>query len=71
MHQFGFAGELAKLLDELDNLVSDVGGAVYPAKDARLSAQHFKQYFPNWERFSEFVDPRHSSGFWRRVMGAN
>jgi FAD/FMN-containing dehydrogenase len=69
---FGFDGApTLRLLNELDDLVGAVGGAVYPAKDARLSARHFKQYFPNWERFSDFVDPRHSSGFWRRVMGAN
>ena len=44
------------------------GGAVYPAKDARLSGQHFRQYFPAWKQFQAFVDPRVSSSFWRRVM---
>jgi hypothetical protein len=60
------AGTL-RLLDNLDALVRDVGGAVYPAKDARMSAESFRRYFPEWERFATFVDPKFSSSFWRRV----
>jgi FAD/FMN-containing dehydrogenase len=56
------------LLDRLDDIVAEAGGAVYPAKDARMSGQHFRKYFPVWEPFSQFVDPRFSSSFWRRVM---
>ncbi|WP_130619620.1 FAD-binding oxidoreductase [Dyella amyloliquefaciens] len=56
------------LLDQLDTLVAASGGAVYPAKDARMSGTHFRQYFPGWEAFSRFIDPRFSSSFWRRVM---
>lgn len=55
------------LLESLDEITRSAGGAVYPAKDARMSAASFKHYFPAWERFSEFVDPRFSSSFWRRV----
>lgn len=56
------------LLDRLDDVVSEAGGAVYPAKDARMSSPHFKQYFPQWEAFVPFIDPALSSSFWRRVM---
>ena len=56
-----------KMLEELDDVVRGAGGAVYPAKDARMSAQTFKQYFPRWQEFSAFVDPAFSSSFWRRV----
>lgn len=56
-----------QLLDRLDAIVAEAGGAVYPAKDARMSADHFRQYFPAWRTFSRFVDPAFSSGFWRRV----
>jgi FAD/FMN-containing dehydrogenase len=56
------------LLERLDDVVTAAGGAVYPAKDARMSGTHFRQYFPAWERFQAYVDPRVSSGFWRRVM---
>jgi FAD/FMN-containing dehydrogenase len=56
------------LLNRLDDIVAEAGGAVYPAKDARMSGTRFRQYFPAWESFRPFVDPRFSSSFWRRVM---
>jgi len=56
-----------KLLMRLDRIVDEAGGAVYPAKDARLAARSFQRAYPNWQAFSEFVDPRFTSGFWRRV----
>lgn len=56
-----------RLLDQLDALTVEVGGAVYPAKDARMSAATFRAGFPRWEEFAEYVDPAFSSGFWRRV----
>ncbi len=55
------------LLDQLDTIVASAGGAVYPAKDARMSGEHFRQYFPRWEEFQRYIDPRFSSSFWRRV----
>ena len=55
------------LLDRLDRLVLDVGGVVYPAKDARMSAQSFQSFFPRLGEFRRWVDPRFSSSFWRRV----
>jgi FAD/FMN-containing dehydrogenase len=55
------------LLDSLDAVTRRVGGAVYPAKDARMSAASFQQYFPAWTEFARYVDPRFSSSFWRRV----
>lgn len=57
------------LLDSLDELVTAAGGAVYPAKDARMSAQSFQRYFPQWEELLSYVDPNISSSFWRRVTG--
>jgi FAD/FMN-containing dehydrogenase len=58
-----------ELLDELDGKVAKVGGRVYPAKDARMSAQSFQRFFPQWHQFSAHIDPRFSSSFWRRVTG--
>ena len=55
------------MLDALDDIVRRVGGAVYPAKDARMSPESFVQYYPMWEKYSEFIDPAFSSSFWRRV----
>ena len=56
------------LLDTLDKIVTQVGGAVYPAKDARMDSASFKTYYPNWRKFTEYIDPQFSSSFWRRVM---
>ena len=55
------------LMEKLDEVVRNAGGCVYPAKDARMSPESFKKYFPMWQEFSEYVDPRFSSSFWRRV----
>lgn len=55
------------LLDALDEVVAAAGGAVYAAKDARLAGARFRQYYPAWETLKPYLDPRFSSGFWRRV----
>ncbi|RME50329.1 MAG: FAD-binding oxidoreductase [Caldilineae bacterium] len=57
------------LQEEIDRIVRDNGGAVYPAKDARMSAESFQAFYPQWEAFSRYVDPHFSSSFWRRVTG--
>jgi FAD/FMN-containing dehydrogenase len=59
--------ETLALLEQLDDIVAAAGGAVYPAKDARLKGVRFRRYFPQWERILPHIDPRFSSGFWRRV----
>jgi FAD/FMN-containing dehydrogenase len=56
-----------RLLDKLDEVTCAAHGAVYPAKDARMSARSFQTYFPDWKTFARFIDPKFSSGFWRRV----
>lgn len=61
--------ETLALLNALDDLTRAAGGAVYPAKDARMSAASFQTYFPAWQAFSRYVDPKFSSSFWRRVTG--
>jgi hypothetical protein len=58
------------LLEHLDDVVREAGGAVYPAKDARMSATSFRRFFPDWQSFASYVDPKFSSSFWRRVTGA-
>lgn len=58
---------ILRLLDDLDAVVRQAGGRVYPAKDARMSAANFQAFFPQWREFARCVDPRFSSGFWRRV----
>ena len=57
------------VLGELDRIVLDAGGKLYPAKDARMPADVFQRSFPTWETFARLVDPRFSSRFWQRVSG--
>lgn len=56
-----------KLFARLDSITREAGGALYPAKDARMPGEMFRRSYPDWETFSSFVDPGFSSGFWRRV----
>ena len=55
------------LLDRLDAIVAEAGGAIYPAKDARQSPALFRAGFPAHQRFADHIDPKFSSAFWRRV----
>ena len=57
------------LLDRLDAITMAAEGALYPAKDARMSGDTFRRSFPNWQQLEPFIDPRFSSSFWRRVTG--
>ncbi|MFZ1495002.1 MAG: FAD-binding protein, partial [Candidatus Competibacter denitrificans] len=57
-----------RLLESLDAVVATTGGAVYPAKDARMSGIRFREFFPQWPHFRAYIDPRFSSSVWRRVM---
>ncbi len=56
-----------RLLRELDDIVFAHGGALYPAKDARMSPKHFHRSFPALDTFNRYRDPAFSSSFWRRV----
>ncbi len=65
---FPFTGkELLELLDSLDEIVMAAGGAIYPAKDARMQSWVFKQAFPKWQKLEQYRDPALSSAFWERV----
>ncbi len=65
---FRFDGEKTlKKLRELDVFVRNAGGVIYPAKDSRMPAEDFQAYYPQWKDFSQFIDPKFSSSFWRRV----
>jgi FAD/FMN-containing dehydrogenase len=57
-----------QLMDELDKVVMDAGGNIYPAKDARMPPDVFRASHPRLEEFLPHVDPRFSSSLWRRVM---
>lgn len=61
---------LFPMLEELDEIVAEAGGRLYPAKDARMSGRHFRLFYPRHEEFKKYIDPAFSSSFWRRVMSA-
>ena len=61
--------ETVRLLRSCDEVVREAGGAVYPAKDACMTAASFRAFFPQWQAFAEHLDPAFSSSFWRRVDG--
>jgi len=56
-----------RLLQALDAIVQEAGGALYPGKDARMPASLFQSGYPQWEAFSAYIDPHFSSRFWQRV----
>jgi FAD/FMN-containing dehydrogenase len=68
---FAMRGERTlKLMQSLDEVVQQSGGALYPAKDARMSPALFEASFPRWRSFVPYIDPKMSSSFWRRVTEA-
>lgn len=58
---------LRRLFGELDAIVQEAGGRLYPAKDGRMPPTLFRRGYPRWREFAAFIDPSCSSTFWRRV----
>lgn len=61
---------LHRLFEVLDGIVAEAGGRLYPAKDGRMPGAMFRAGYPQWQAFSEWIDPQFSSSFWRRIMEA-
>jgi FAD/FMN-containing dehydrogenase len=59
--------ETYALFGELENVVRAGDGAMYPAKDARMTRESFAAFYPRVDEFRAHVDPAFSSSFWRRV----
>lgn len=60
--------KLHQMFLRLDSIVSGAGGRLYPAKDGRMPSSLFRSGYPLWTGFTNYIDPRFSSSFWRRVM---
>lgn len=56
------------LFRNLDRIVREARGRLYPAKDACMRAEDFRSFYPQWEEFGKFIDPAFSSSFVRRVV---
>ena len=67
---FPFLGEQnERLFQRLDALVMEAKGRLYPAKDARMSAEMFAAGYPRLHEFSAYRDPGISSAMSRRLTG--
>jgi decaprenylphospho-beta-D-ribofuranose 2-oxidase len=55
-----YGAPLLALLNQLDRVVIEAGGRVYLGKDARLPQAHFREMYPDWQRWralKERYDP--------------
>lgn len=59
-----------RLLERLDAIVAEAGGAIYPAKDAHMSRRLFEAGYPRLDEFLPFRDPGISSSLSRRLLGS-
>ncbi len=57
------------LLDWLAKITQECGGRMYAAKDARMTAEQFQAFYPQWQEFARYIDPGFDSAFWQRVTG--
>jgi hypothetical protein len=60
--------ETLRLLDELDAVVAEAGGALYPAKDGRMRPTMFQQSLPAKSLFMLYLDTEFQSIFWQRNL---
>lgn len=49
--------------------IAAMGGRIYPAKDALMTAEQFQRMYPQWQQLERWRDQRCSSQFWARVTG--
>ena len=55
------------LIKRLTAITVEHGGKMYAAKDACMSPADFQAFYPQWEKFRQYVDPRINSALWKRV----
>jgi FAD/FMN-containing dehydrogenase len=56
-----------KLFQNLDAIIGEAGGRLYPAKDSHMSGRDFRRGYPAWEQVEALRDPALMSRFWKRV----
>jgi hypothetical protein len=57
-----------ELFERLDRIVAEVGGRLYPAKDARMAPSLFRAGFPHIDEFLSYRDEGIDSDFARRIF---
>jgi FAD/FMN-containing dehydrogenase len=60
--------ETLRLMQELDAIVRAAGGTLYPAKDARMDGELYRESMPALNHFTSYIDPAFGSSFQRRVL---
>lgn len=60
-------GLASDLFPRLDDIVHRARGRLYPAKDAHMTAPHFKAAYQNWKTLELHRDPALKSRLWERV----
>ena len=55
------------LFNELDAIIGEAKGRLYPAKDAHMPASLFQNSYPQWQTLEKLRDPNLLSKFWERV----
>jgi len=63
-------GRTLRLFERLDAIVSEAGGSIYMAKDARMPRALFEAGYPRLAEFLRYRDPGIASAMSRRLMGA-
>ena len=58
---------LKELFGNLDKIVVKFGGRIYPAKDAHMSGEDFRKFYPKWRDLEKLRDKSLNSRFWDRV----
>ena len=56
-----------KLFDELNKVIFENNGRIYPAKDAFMNPKEFQESYEGVNNFRKYIDSKFSSGFWKRV----
>jgi len=66
---FPMKAQTFPLLQRLGDMTQEFGGRLYSAKDAAMTPTQYKAFYPHWEQFERFRDPKLNSSFWDRVAG--
>ena len=56
-----------RLFAQLDAIVREADGRIYPAKDAHMPGADFRAAYPQWEQLEALRDPALLSRFWERT----
>lgn len=60
--------DLRQLFITLDKITREAGGRLYPAKDAHMTGEDFRHFYPHWIQVERLRDPALYSHFWQRVV---